>query len=439
MNYTYEKKVETLVSYFKKCEKDPLDFKLGLELEHFLLEEDSYRAVPYSGDKGVEGFLQALLAEGWEGIYEGESLLALKGKNMHITLEPGGQLELSLVPARDIKEIEEIYQVFLNTISPILKDRGQVLVNLGYQPVSKIAEIPLLPKERYKYMYNYFKSKGKYAHNMMKGTSSIQLSLDYSSEEDLRKKIRVVYFLAPLVYYFFDNSPFFEGKLNEINSLRSLIWDNCDDDRSGYVLNVFNDDFTYYDYAHYILNMPPIIIMKNRNLLYTAEKQNKDIGEIDFRQRDEVDHLLTMAFPDARVKKYLEIRMGDSIPYPYNLAYVLFWQGLLYNNKNLDSLYEKALNYSQADLDRVKEDIYLKGSRSRGYGPGLEEFYLSLLELAQDGLENRYEKEYLEVLRELVLDAGTPREKTIRKLKRGNELKKALEWCKAGGGVSIVG
>ena len=146
MNYTYEKKVETLVSYFKKGEKDPLDFKLGLELEHFLLEEDSYRAVPYSGDKGVEGFLQALLAEGWEGIYEGESLLALKGKNMHITLEPGGQLELSLVPARDIKEIEEIYQVFLNTISPILKDRGQVLVNLGYQPVSKIAEIPLLPE-----------------------------------------------------------------------------------------------------------------------------------------------------------------------------------------------------------------------------------------------------------------------------------------------------
>lgn len=439
MKFSYEEKLETIVRYIRQGEKEPANFKLGLELEHFLLEEESFKAVPYSGEKGVEGFLKALMVEGnWEGIYEDENLLELKNKDINITLEPGGQLEISLAPTKDIREIERIYNTFLKEINTLLKDRKQVLLNLGYQPVSRIAEIELLPRERYRYMYEYFKAKGKYAHNMMKGTSSTQVSLDYSSEEDLRKKIRVVYFLGPLVYYFFDNSPFFEGKINERNSLRSIIWDNCDDDRSGYVTNVFNDDFSYSDYASYILNMPPIVIMKEGKLHYTGTKTNREIEEIDYKNRAEFEHLMTMAFPDARVKKFLEIRMGDSIPYPYNLAYVLFWQGLLYNEKNLDYLYEKALKYSQADLDSIKKDVYFKGSNSKSYGIKLKKFYLELLGLAADGLVYKHEKEYLELLRELLLAHGTPREKCYTDIKDNKGMKKALEWCLVGGGIPVA-
>lgn len=440
MKYTYDEKLETLVRYIRQGEKETADFKLGLELEHFLLQEESFQAVSYTGEKGVEGFLKALMEEGsWEGIYEGNNLLGLKGKDISITLEPGGQLEISLAPVKDVRGIEEIYNSFLKKVTPILKERGQVLLNLGYQPVTEIAGIELLPKERYKYMFEYFKSRGKYAHNMMKGTASTQVSLDYSSEADLRKKTRVVYFLAPLVYYYFDNSPFFEGKINERNSLRSLIWDNCDDDRSGYILNVFNDDYSYTDYARYILNMPPIIIMKEGKLHYTGNRTNKDIEEIDFSNRAELEHLLTMAFPDARIKRYLEIRMGDSIPYPYNMAYVLFWQGLLYNEKNLDTLYEKALNYRQTDMESIKKDVYLNGSKAKGYGRELREFYLELLGMAADGLERKYEKDYLDLLRELLLVYGTLREKSLREINDRKEMKKALEWCLAGGGIPVAG
>src|SRR5690606_16295054 len=173
MKYTYDEKLETLVRYIRQGEKETADFKLGLELEHFLLQEESFQAVSYTGEKGVEGFLKALMEEGsWEGIYEGNNLLGLKGKDISITLEPGGQLEISLAPVKDVRGIEEIYNSFLKKVTPILKERGQVLLNLGYQPVTEIAGIELLPRERYKYMFEYFKSRGKYAHNMMKGTAS---------------------------------------------------------------------------------------------------------------------------------------------------------------------------------------------------------------------------------------------------------------------------
>src|SRR5690554_3480474 len=433
MELTYEKKVEALINYFKTGETEPVNFKLGLEIEHFLLEKESLKAVPYLGEKGIEGFLNELLKDGWEPVYEGNYLLGLKGDNADITLEPGGQFELSLYPFKDIKKIKEVYNDFLKQAYPILEDRGQQLFNLGYQPVSSIKEIELLPKKRYHYMYDYFKAKGKYAHNMMKGTSSIQLNLDYSNEEDLRKKVRVAYFLAPLIYHFFDNSPFFEGKKNYRNSIRSIIWGNCDNDRCGTIPNIFTDNFSYRDYANYILNIPAIVILKNNQLIYTGEKLIKDIEKIDFYDHNEINHLLTMVFPDVRIKKYLEIRVGDSLPYPYNMSYVVFWKGLIYNSANLNKLYDRAINYNESAMNYLRQDININGIKAKSYRKPLAEFFHELIDMAAVVLK-KDEREYLDILKYLLIKETTLKNKTVKEFERTNNLKDALKWCQAGGG-----
>lgn len=422
----YQKKIDSLVDYFKSGEST--DYKLGLEIEHFILNSN-FEAVPYRGINGIEGILKSLEKKGWEGIYENENILGLKGKNADISLEPGGQFELSLYPLKSIKEINEVYNDFLYQITPIIETGEKILLAAGYQPVTKIKDIELLPKKRYHYMYNYFKDKGKYAHNMMKGTASIQLNLDYNSEEDFIKKMRVSYFLSPLIYFFFDNGPFFEGDIISHHNIRSVIWDNCDSDRCGLFESVFNEDFSYEDYAEYVLNLPAIITMKSGNLIYTGKQLIKDIYDpLNFTDK-ETEHLLTMAFPDVRLKKYIEIRMGDSLPYPYPISYVAFWQGLLYNPQVLAKLNKKAVKYTGEDINRIKNNIRENGLKSRDYGKPLLDFMIELLDMASISL-NEEESIYLDFLREMVINNVLPKNKTLNQYNKSRNKISSLQWCK---------
>src|SRR5690554_6594215 len=189
--YKYKEQKQRLLNYLKSGEKKEKDFKIGLEIEHFILKRDDLRAVPYFGDRGIEAVLRGLANEEWDKIYEGEHLVGLEGEIGNISLEPGGQLEFSTFPYQDISSIGEVYHRFLEEVKPILSYYKMNMVNTGYQPESRIRDIPLLPKIRYKYMYNYFRDKGKYAHHMMKGTASTHVNLDYRDEDDYNKKIRV--------------------------------------------------------------------------------------------------------------------------------------------------------------------------------------------------------------------------------------------------------
>ncbi|MTI60672.1 MAG: glutamate--cysteine ligase [Firmicutes bacterium] len=415
-----------IIKYFRSGEKERKDFRLGMELEHFVLHKDTYRAVSYYEKEGIEDILKELISLSWEGIYEGENLIGLKGKNANITLEPGGQLELSVFPELTVTGIELTYQDFLNDIKPILKDRDMCLLAMGYQPVSQIKDIPLLPKERYQYMYQYFKQTGKYAHNMMKGTASLQLNLDYRNEKDFIKKMSVAYYLSPLVYTIFNNSPVFEGSIyNRKGSIRSLIWDNCDFKRCNLDRLIFADDFAYDSYADFILNMPPIIIKRNDCLLYTANKITNEIYSDYQLHRDEVEHLLSMVFPDVRAKKFIELRAADALPYPYNLAYIVFWKGLLYNKRNLELLYNefKTINYD--DFLDIKEKIRNHGLNVEIYGETLLNKFTGLLELVVNGLGIE-EREYLFPLYKLL-----ERKVTIKELlfKDGLDSKLDLSNC----------
>ncbi|MFW6252080.1 MAG: glutamate--cysteine ligase [Halanaerobium sp.] len=414
----YQKQIDTFVSYFKEAESKKEHHKIGLEFEHLILNED-LTAVKYSEEQGIESLLEQLAQNSWEKVYENNNLIGLQDRQRAVTLEPGGQLELSLVPFADLEQIESIYLDFVEELTEILNRRNQKLAVLGYQPVSSIKEIPLLPKKRYDFMYRYFKKTGRYAHNMMKGTASVQMNIDYINEKDYIKKLRLSYFLSPMIYYLFDNTPFFEGKIASNPSIREEIWSNCDSDRSGIIEEVFEKEFGYSDYAEYVLNTPAIINKKQKDLIYSGSRKIKELMEDD--KRENIEHFLSMVFPDVRTKQYIEIRSADALPYPYNFAFAVLLKGIFYNQNNLDHLYQQSLKYSKQQFLEFKEEI-IRAENSQKRDSLIE----TVFKLVENN-SNPYEKKHLLKLKDLYLEYKKPKLKTIKNLEQGK--KAALNWC----------
>ncbi|MFW5985711.1 MAG: glutamate--cysteine ligase [Halanaerobiaceae bacterium] len=419
-----QKKV--MIDYFTNEEKTRSEFLLGIEVEHFVVQQKDLTAVPYFGEQGIESILQSLADCGWQEVYEGKHLLGLDRENMDITLEPGGQLEISIAPRKRISEIDDLYQSFLAELIPILESQGAYLMNLGYQPQSRIQDIPLLPKKRYDYMYDYFKKKGKYAHNMMKGTAAVHTSYDFSSEKDFIKKCRVASFLVPIIYIMFDNTPFFEGEVYSQPGLRSLIWDNCDRERCGPLPGVFSEQFGYGKYAEFLLNTPPIIWKHNGELTYTEKKPLHKLLNLEKLSKKQLEYLLTMVFPDIRIKNCLEIRAADSIPYPYNISYLSFWEGLLYNDENLDQLHKLVEKFSPEEINQLRSNILNQGLEAKIAGKKVNSFFAELLSLSRTGLPDE-EKKYNDLLQDLFATGNSPRLQILNELARGK--KEALDWC----------
>ncbi len=424
--YNYRHQIQRLVSFFKDGEKSDNEFKIGLEMEHLILEQNTLKAVSYLSDPGIETVLRELMQGEWKPLYEDEYLLGLQGNNGHISVEPGGQIEFSVFPAETITDIKEAYLGFIKEIKPILNKNGMVLMAVGYQPVSSIKDIPLLPKKRYDYMYDYFRNRGKLAHHMMKGTASLQVNMDYSSEHDYLKKIRVANYLAPLIYTYFDNSPFFEGIECSEGSMRFLVWDNCDRDRCGLIKSVFTDSFGYKAYAEYILNSPAIITKGRNSISYTGRKTIREIFDPESFDNEQLKHLLSMFFPDIRMKGYLEIRMGDSLPYPYSLGYVALWKGLLYNQENLSLLHEETRELTLKDNLQQREELKQQGLKGNFYGKSIKSKMIELLGIANKGL-NEKEKSFLLPIEELLHNAINPKLKTLNDKAAGKV--DALSWC----------
>lgn len=417
----YQNQLKAFVNHFKKAESKKSEHKIGVEFEHFILDKD-LNAVPYYGENGVEKILYDLAENNWEKEYERNHLVALKSDNKAITLEPGAQLELSINPFSQIKKIEDIYLNFLEEIKKILANYNYKLAVLGYQPKTSINDIKMLPKKRYDFMYKYFKNKGRYAHNMMKGTASLQMSIDYKNEKDYIKKMRVGYFLSPLIYYLFDNTPFFEGKTSSRESVRAEIWQNCDNQRSGLINGIFDREFGYREYAEYLLYVPPIFKKKNNKLIYTAEKKAKDV--MDSNKKEEIEHFISMVFPDVRTKKYIELRAADALPYPYNLGLVAFLKGLFYSKDNLNYLYKKSLEYNQSEFKDFKDKIIYKEKLKKR-----SNLIENLIERSKSKLNDK-EENYLDYVEEIFYDHQKMKFKTLNKFNsKKNNKKEALNWC----------
>lgn len=421
-----QKQEAVLVDYFRNGEKKDSKLRIGMEMEHFVLHKDTLTAVSYYETNGVETILQALLTNsGWQGIYEEGHLLGLEKDSTNISLEPGGQLEISIKPLASIEAIKDEYQNFLDQVIPILEANDQVLMAIGYHPVTKIADVKFIPKQRYAYMSDYLQRQGKYALNMMKGTAAMHINMDYRSESDYIKKYKVANCLAPVIAAMFDNSPIFEGEVTKKHAPRTIVWQNCDDDRCGTVPGTFNVDFGYKQYAQFILNTPPILVKKD-TIQYTQSIKNKEMFDPDNYTKEELEYMLTMVFPDVRTKGHIEIRMSDSIPYPLNIAGVALWKGLLYHDQNLDELYQYFADIKTDDIIDAKNQVMQSGYQADFKGKKIAELAQYIVCLAKSGLSIS-EQVYLQPLERLVQQKKSLA--AISKSRLGQGMNQALKWC----------
>lgn len=260
----------------------------------------------------------------------------------------------------------------------------------GYHPYSCADEIELIPIKRYKYMYDFFKDKGKYAHNMMKATASTQVIFDYSDEEDFIKKMRVINILGLIIAEYFEIIVLFEKSKYDGKMLRMNIWDNVDNNRCGMNYDVFSSDFSYKKYAEFVVENPPIFINDN----YYGEKL---ISDIDIKiNKEVVEHMLNIVFPFVRVKKYIEVRLFDALPYPQNFGLVALLKGLIYNKENLEQLNNTFKDFTSRDYKTLKDDLY-KSNYISFLGLTTDDYIIHLIKMSEKALNN--ERSFLKHLR----------------------------------------
>lgn len=410
MTYNYEDQVQALVDYFKSGEKDQNNWKIGVEFEHIIIDEKSLETVSIYGENGVSETIGKLEDLGWSLEYfEGYSLGASKGPYT-VSTEPAGQFELSIEASKSIEELERLYILFLEEVLPLIKDQGQRLVAIGYQPKTKIDEIKISPKKRYGYMYEHFKTRGKRSHNMMKGTAAVQVIIDYKDEEDFVRKYRLGSYLSPILYTIFENAYIFEGEPYERHGLREYIWKNTDPSRSGLLESAFDQDFSYRSYAEYILNNDMIFLDDDKGLRSTEGKLFKEIFDPDDYTEDEIFHAVSIVFPDIRLKKYLEYRMMDSLPYPLNFAPVSLVGGIFYSEDNMKALEEAFDRPSFEEIKVFREETMEKGLEADFRGRTVKDWGLWLIDLAKTPLEPRA-KTLLDPLEKHLSQGLSPRDK----------------------------
>lgn len=407
---TYEEKLEKIINYIKKGEIPEQDYKLGIEMEHFTIDKNSLNSLDYYGDMGVGDTLKRLSDKGFEvSADHAGDILALKKDEYEITIEPAGQLEISIDGKTKVSEVKEAYDRIMKEITKVYIEKNQYLVALGYHPKSKIDDLKIIPKDRYKFMSQYFREfGGPMALNMMKGTASVQAAIDFSSEEDFRRKFFLANALSAFLYTAFDNSYIFEGEPYKERNLRQKIWEYCDSMRTGVYDLAFDKDLSYKKYADKILNTDVIFINEDGKDVYKADTKIKEI--IDKDSSDEmISHALSIVFPDVRLKKYIEIRMPDAVPAPYNFAFLAFIKGMFYNKENLNYLEDALSGMNYQNYKALRDESYKEGLSAKYEDKTIAEWMLEFIAKAEEALVE--EKNFLYPLKELMLVGKTLRDK----------------------------
>jgi len=384
-----------LINYFSNGAKNLGDYNIGVELEHFVLEKNSLKNVSYFSYFGVEQILYDLQPYFPVSYTEEGKLLGLANNDYSITLEPGSQLEISITPQESIKRIEEIYISFLKTIRDTLENNEYILATSGYLPASSIYDILLLPKKRYAFMDRYFSTTGSMGINMMRGTASCQVSIDYFGEADFVRKTRCAYLISPILSYMASNSPVFEGDANNNLLLRTLIWRNTDKLRAGVITGLFSDDFGFEKYADYVLNAPAIFRISNGSQVETklnvldVMKETDDIPEA-------AELYISLMFPDVRLKQYIEIRVADSMPIERTLGYAAFIKGLFVDPCEVEALFKKE-HFNENSIIMAQNN--LMRNNPFVYGVHINTMIEKLVEIARNRLsvdERAYLQDFID-------------------------------------------
>ena len=420
---------EQLIALFQNGEKPTERWKIGTEHEKFVYSVKDHHAPGYEEQGGIHTLLIGLTRYGWEPVFEGGNIIALAGADGTISLEPEGQLELSGAPLDSLHETCAETGRHLEQVKYVGDQLGLGFLGLGMWPDKRRDEMPIMPKGRYDIMLRHMPRVGSMGLDMMLRTCTIQVNLDYSSEARMAKMFRVGLALQPLATALFANSPFTEGRPNGFLSYRSHIWSDTDPARTGMLPFVFEDGFGYERYADYALDVPMYFVFRDGKYIDAAGQSFRDFlaGKLPAlpgekpRMSDWADHLST-AFPEVRMKSFLEMRGADGGQWSRICALPAFWVGLLYDDAALDAAWDVVKGWTMTERQLLRDSVPRLGLDAPiAGGATLRAIAGEVLGIARLGLVNRArldsagnnEAGYLATLEDVVARGKTPAEQLL--------------------------
>ncbi|UOA30928.1 Glutamate--cysteine ligase EgtA [Sulfitobacter sp. DSM 110093] len=373
------------------------DWRIGTEHEKFGYCKDTLKPLPYEGDRSIRVMLEGLRdRHNWAPVEEGGKLIGLEKDGANISLEPGGQLELSGAPVETIHETCDEVNTHLREVKDVADEIGVGFIGLGAAPEWSHEQMDLMPKGRYKLMDSYMQKVGTMGTTMMRRTCTVQVNLDFASEADMVQKMRVAVAMQPIANALFANSPFLDGKPNGVKSTRGLVWRNLDDARTGMVPFVFDESFGFEAWVQYALDVPMYFVYRDGKYIDALGQSFRDFlkGELPALPgekptlSDWADHLTTL-FPEARVKKFIEMRGADGGPWRRLCALPAFWVGLMYDQSALDGAWDLVKDWDADTREELRIAASTHGLQAEVGGLRMHDLAREAVALSEAGLKAR--------------------------------------------------
>lgn len=420
-----------LAEYLASGCKPKDQWRIGTEHEKFGYCEDTLKPLPYEGERSIHAVLSGLRDRfGWTPVEEGGHLIGLEKDGANVSLEPGGQLELSGAPLESIHQTCDEVNVHLAEVRSVADEIGVKFIGLGAAPIWRHEDMPLMPKGRYKLMDAYMGKVGTMGRVMMRRTTTVQVNLDFASEADMVQKLRVAMALQSVATALFANSPFFEGRPNGHKSWRSRVWRDLDVDRTGIPAFVFEDGFGFERWVQYALDTPMYFVYRDGKYVDALGMSFRDFlkGELPALPgekptlSDWADHLTTL-FPEARIKKYMEMRGADGGTWRRLCALPAFWVGLLYDQSSLDAAWDLAKGWDHETRLALRVAASEDGLQAEVNGIRMHDLARELVDISHAGLAARAmpgagglvpdETHFLNALRESIESGKTPADELL--------------------------
>ena len=436
-----------LVAHLEAGCKPPPEWRIGTEHEKFGYRLADLEPLPYDGAASIHAMLAGLRDRyGWRPVEEAGKLIGLEKDGANVSLEPGGQLELSGAPVRTIHETCDEARDHLHEVKAVAAEIGAGFIGLGAAPEWRESQMPVMPKGRYALMTRYMRQVGSHGTQMMYRTCTVQVNLDFASEADMVQKFRTSLALQPVATALFANSPFFEGKVNGWQSWRARIWQDTDPDRTGMLPFVFEKGMGFERYVDYALDVPMYFVYRDGRYIDALGQSFRDFlggrlpalpGERPTLS-DWADHLTTI-FPEVRLKKFMEMRGADGGSLRRICALSAFWVGLLYDRASLDAASDVHRGWTAEERDALRRDAGRLGLRAEIRGRPLRELASEVLAIAEAGLKARArpgadglpadEAPFLDVLKETVASGMTASDELLARYEGdwGGDLRRIYE------------
>ena len=386
-----------LIEYLASGCKPKSDWRIGTEHEKFGYCKETLSPIPYNGDRSVLAILKGLEKEyGWKPIKENNSIIGLSKNGANVSLEPGGALELSGAQLQTVFQTCDEVNEHLLEVKSIADKLNIGFIGLGAAPHWTHDEMPMMPKGRYKLMSEYMDQVGTMGKSMMFRTCTVQVNLDFSSESDMVKKLRVALALQPIATALFSNSPFFDGNLTGHKSWRSRIWRSLDPQRTGLLPFVFNEDFGFEAWVEYALDVPMYFVYRDGNYINALGQSFRDFmkGELPALPgelptlNDWADHLTTI-FPEARLKKFIEMRGADAGQWHRLCALPAFWVGICYDQGSLDAAWDMVKSWNEIHRENLRVAAAKEGLDASVGRTRLIDLAKETILISENGLKNR--------------------------------------------------